>query len=325
MNQPLTTHSMANSCKRKSAFKSQFKVSIIGCGNVGAAAAYALLIDGTPTELVLYNRTIDKAEGLLLDFEHASSIYDDYTKIRATDNFKDCADSQIIVITAGARQKEGETRLDLVEKNKAIFKDMIPKLAKVAPNAILLIVSNPVDVLTYHAWKLSGFPKNRVFGSGTFLDSSRLQFHIAERMCLSPKSVDAYVLGEHGDTSFPVFSSANVAGKPLCDFEDFSCKDAEKSYQETREAAYRIIKDLGYTCYSIGMVIKEIVINVFQNSHVVVPLSTVLEDYYGHSDIALSVPCILGSDGVENVLEVPLNEKEKKQLKKSVDTLKGYL
>jgi L-lactate dehydrogenase len=228
-------------------FKCQFKVSVIGCGNVGAAAAYAMLIDGTPTELVLYNRTIDQAEGLMLDFEHALSLYDDYTRIVATDDYVDCAGSNLIVVTAGARQAEGETRLDLVEKNKAIFADMIPKLAKVAPDAILLIVSNPVDVLTYHAWKLSGFSKNQVFGSGTMLDTARLQFHVSERMCISPKSVEAYVLGEHGDTSFPVFSSANVAGKLLCDFEGFCEKDADACYEDTRQAAYRIINDLGYT------------------------------------------------------------------------------
>jgi len=284
-----------------------------------------MLIDGTPTDLVLYNRSIGKAQGLMLDFEHSLSLYDDYTKIVATDDLAGCKDSNLIVITAGARQKEGETRLDLVEKNKAIFKSMIPELAKAAPDAILLIVSNPVDVLTYHAWKFSGFPKNRVFGSGTFLDSARLQFHIAERMCLNPKSVEAYVLGEHGDTSFPVFSSANVAGKPLCDFDGFCKKDAEACYKDTREAAYRIINDLGYTSYSIGMVITEIMKNVFQDSRLVLPLSTVLEDYYGHSDVALSVPCVLGSDGIEDVVKVPLSEEEQADLKKSVETLKGFL
>lgn len=297
----------------------------MGCGNVGATAAYALLIDGTPTELVLVDRSKEKVEGLALDFEHSMSLYDDYTKVVATDDYADCVGSSVIVITAGAKQKEGETRLDLVDNNKAIFDELIPKLAKVAPDAILLIVSNPVDVLTYHAWKLSGFPKNRVFGSGTFLDSSRLQFHIAERMCISPKSVEAYVLGEHGDTSFPVFSSANVAGKPLCDFGGFCEADAEACYKDTRDAAYRIIHDLGYTCYSIAMVIKEIVLNVFHNSRIVLPLSTVLDDYYGHSDVALSVPCVLGSDGIEDTIEVPLSKKEQGQLKKSVEVLKGFL
>ena len=304
---------------------SNFKVTVVGCGNVGASAAYAMLIDGTPTELTLINRTIDKARGLMLDFEHSLSLYDEYTRITASEDYADCANSNLVVITAGAKQAEGETRLDLVEKNKAIFREIIPKIAKAAPDAILLIVSNPVDVLTYEAWKLSGFPKERVFGSGTLLDSSRLQFHIAEKMCISPKSVEAYVLGEHGDTSFPVFSSASVAGKPLCDFEGFCGETSDKAYEETRDAAYRIIHDLGYTCYSIGMVIKEIAVNIFQNSRIVLPLSTVLEDYYGHSDVALSVPCVLGSSGIEEVIKVPLNEKEQKQLAKSAETLKELL
>jgi L-lactate dehydrogenase len=316
------------SCKNGSKFRCEFKVSVIGCGNVGAAAAYAMLIDGTPTELVLLNRTIDKAEGLQLDLEHSMSLYDDYTKIVAADGRDDyaaCAGSNLIVITAGARQKEGETRLDLIEKNRAIFREMVPKLATAAPEAILLVVSNPVDVLTYEAWKLSGFPRERVFGSGTMLDSARLQFHIAERMCLSPKSVDAYVLGEHGDTSFPVFSSANVAGKLLTDFDSFTDEMAAECYEDTRQAAYRIINDLGYTSYSIGMVITEIMRNVFQNSRIVLPLSTVLEDFYGVRDVALSVPCVLGSGGIEDVIKVPLDEKEQELLAKSAEVLKGML
>lgn len=153
---------MPKVCQIESSFQAKFKVSVIGCGNVGATAAYAMMIDGTPTELVLYNRSFDKAEGLLLDFQHSLS-FSDYTKLTATDKLEDCADSNLIVITAGARQKEGETRLDLVEKNKKIFADMIPKLAEVVPDSILLIVTNPVDVLTYEAIKLSGFPGGACF------------------------------------------------------------------------------------------------------------------------------------------------------------------
>lgn len=315
---------MPRACKIESPFQSQFKVSVIGCGNVGATAAYAMMIDGTPTEMVLYNRSREKAEGLLLDFQHSLSFLN-YTKVTATDDFADCADSHLIVITAGARQKEGETRLDLINKNRKIFADIIPKLAKVAPNSILLIVTNPVDVLTYEAIKLSGFPEGRVFGTGTMLDTARFQFHISERLCLSPKSIDAYILGEHGDSSFPVFSSANVAGKPLMDFEGFDEKAAQECYDETKNAAYRIIHDLGFTCYSIAAVIKEIMVHIFQHSSVVLPLSVRLNDYYGHSDVALSVPCVLGSDGVSEVIKVPLNEKEQQQLSHSVETLKSNL
>lgn len=315
---------MPKECKIKPAFKSEFKVSVIGCGNVGATAAYAMLIDGTPSELVLIDRSKEKAEGLLLDFEHSLSFLP-YTKIKSGDDVSLCANSNLIVVTAGARQQEGETRLQLIDKNRKIFQELIPALVKVAPNSILLIVSNPVDILTYEALKLSGFPKNRVFGSGTMLDTARFRFHIAEKMCLNPQSVQAYILGEHGDTSFPVLSSANIAGKPLTSFDGFDQKMADQCYEETKTAAYRIIHDMGFTCYSIGTVIKEIMSHIFQHSRIVVPLSVELDNYYGHSGVALSVPCILDSDGAVEQIEVPLNDKEREMLKKSVDTLKKLL
>jgi L-lactate dehydrogenase len=304
-------------------FQTKFKVSVVGAGNVGASAAYAMLLDGTPTDLALVDLDGGKAEGIVLDLEHSMSFLS-HTEVTGGDDLELCRDSQLIVVTAGARQKEGETRLDLIEKNRKIFAKMIPKLAEVAPNSILLIVSNPVDVLTYEAWKLSGFPKNRVIGSGTMLDTARLKFHISERLCLNPASIEAFVLGEHGDSSFPVFSSANVAGKALLDFEGFTEKVAADCYEETKTAAYRIINDVGYTCYSIGVVISEIMQAIFEHARIVTPLSVVLEDYYGHSDVALSVPCILDSSGVSETLKVPLDEKELEMLAKSAKVLKGF-
>lgn len=306
------------------AFESNFKVSIIGCGNVGATAAYAILLDGTPTELVLVDRSKEKAEGLMLDFEHSLSFLQ-YTRFTASDDYSACKDSHLIFITAGARQQEGETRLQLIDKNRKIFRDIIPALAKVAPKSILVIVSNPVDVLTMEALKLSGFPQNRVFGTGAMLDTARLRFHIGEKLCVNPQSVDAYILGEHGDSSFPVFSSANVAGKSLFEFEGFTKDTAKHCYEETKNAAYCIIHDLGFTCYSIAVVMREIMRHVFQHSRIVVPLSVRLHDYYGHSDVALSVPCILDSSGVADVIKVPLNESEERMLAKSVETLRGFL
>ncbi len=315
---------MTKACKIESAFKTKFKVSVIGCGSVGATAAYSMLIDGAPTDMVLIDRYRQKADGLKLDFVH-SLPFTDYMRITASDDYAECEDSTLIIITAGARQMEGETRLDLVKKNKAIFKDIIPAVSRIAPDSILLIIANPVDVLTYEALKLSGFPENRVFGSGTMLDTARFQFHISERLCLSPKSVEAYILGEHGDSSFPVYSSSNVAGKSLFDFEGFTRKVAEQCYMDTKEAAYRIINDLGYTCYSIGMVITEIMRAIQDHAKLVVPLSVMLNDYYGHSDVCLSVPCVLDSDGVSDVIKVPLNEEEQNKLAKSVDVLKEFI
>lgn len=315
---------MTKICTPPSHFQSQFKISIVGCGNVGATAAYALLLGGTASELALIDYNKDRAHGLMLDFEHALSFLST-TKVSASDDYASCSNSQLIVITAGAKQAEGETRLQLIQKNSAIFDDIIPKIAKAAPDAILLIVSNPVDVLTYKALKLSKFSKNRVFGSGTMLDTARLKFHISDKLCLNPHSVDAYVLGEHGDSSFPVFSSANVSGKPLLDFEGFDQKMADLCYEETKNAAYRIIHDIGFTCYSIGTVIREIANAIKQNARLVVPLSVLVENYYGVTDVALSVPCVLDGSGVSEFIEVPLNEKEVGQLQNSANVLKGYL
>lgn len=302
----------------------KFKVSIIGCGNVGATIAYSLLTDGTPTDLALVDIDENKAHGLYLDFSHALSFFPN-TKISAAGNYDICADSNLVIVTAGARQEKGETRLDLIQKNRQIFRQIIPQITAAAPNAILLIVTNPVDVLTYEALKISGFPPNRVFGSGTMLDTARLRFHISEKLSLSPTSIQAFVLGEHGDSSFPVFSSANVAGKSLFDFDCFTPEVAEHCYQETKNAAYKIINDLGYTCYSIAMVTKSIMNHLFQNSQAVLPLSVYLDGEYGYQDVTLSVPCVLNQNGISRILEVPLSDQEKTKFAHSVKTIKSYL
>lgn len=299
----------------------RFKVSVVGCGNVGATAAYALLLSGLPTELAFMDISAEKAEGLLLDFEHALSLVP-HTKIEAGTSYEVCRDSDVIVITAGARQKEGETRLQLIEKNRALFQAMIPALNAVAPQSVMLVVTNPVDVLTHEAIRLVGGPRGRVFGSGTMLDTARLRFHIAQKLALNPKSIEAFVLGEHGDSSFPVWSLANVAGKSVFEFEGFTREVADACYQETKNAAYRIIHDLGYTCYSIGVVIREIVQAIADDSHLVVPLSIDLAEEEGPTGVALSLPCVLGRQGVLDVLSIPLNEQEKAALVHSAKVLK---
>jgi len=300
-----------------------FKASIVGCGSVGATTAYCYLLSGSVTDIALVDIDANKAQGLMLDLEHALP-FTPHVRISAGDDFARCSGSNIVIITAGARQKDGESRLDLINKNRAIFTEMIPKLVEAAPDAIYIIVSNPVDVLTYEALKLSGLPWNRVFGSGTVLDSARLQFHISQQIKLHPSSIDAYVLGEHGDTSFPVYSSANVLGKPLVSFDGFSDKIATKCYEETKNAAYRIIHDQGYTCYSIATAIRAITDAIFEDKHQVFPLSVLLNDYYGHSDVCLSVPCVLGRRGIEKLIEIPLSKSEQNDLTKSVNTLKAY-
>lgn len=302
----------------------KFKASIIGCGSVGATTAYSYLLSGTVTDMVLMDSNLARANGLLLDLEH-SLTFTPHLKVSATDDPAQCSDSDLIVVTAGARQKEGGTRLDLIEKNRQIFARLIPALAKAAPDAIFLIVTNPVDILTHEALKLSRLSPNKVFGSGTVLDSSRLQFHISQKLNIHPSSIDAYILGEHGDSSFPVYSSANIAGKPLLDFAGFDQKLAGECYQDTKNAAYRIINDQGYTCYSIATAIREITEAIFEDQHKVFPLSVMLDDYYGHSNVCLSVPVVLGQKGIESVLEIPLNNEEQAQLRYSVDTISHLL
>ena len=302
----------------------KFKVSIIGCGNVGATMAYALLLDGAVTDLAIIDMNKEKAEGILLDLGH-SLPFTSYIKLSGGDDYALCADSDVIIITAGKKQADGESRLDLIQANRAIFEDMIPKIAAAAPNSLLMIVTNPVDVLTYEALRISGFPENRVFGTGTTLDTSRLRFNISEKIHIHPQNIEAYILGEHGDSSFPVYGSANVSGKPLLEFAEFTQEAADQCYDDTKNAAYRIIHDVGYTCYSIATVARELVRNIFNDSRKVFPLSVKLHDYYGVSDVALSVPCVLGRNGIEKIITVPLNETEQAQLKKSAEILAGLL
>lgn len=304
-------------------FQDKFKISVIGCGNVGATAAHTMLLSGVPNELTLIDVNKDRANGLLLDFQHSLSFLP-YVKIDAGSDLKKTAGSDLIVITAGARQQPGQSRLDLIKINRQIFSKIIPELAKHSPDSILLVVSNPVDVLTLESWKLSGFPRERVFGTGTLLDSSRLQYHLSELLKVNPRDIQAFILGEHGDTSFPVWSSANVAGQSVFKFPRFTQKKADQCYLDTRNAAYRIIHDMGFTCYSIAIVIREIMKAIYENSRIVVPLSTVLKGQYGLHDVALSIPCVLSSQGIAETIEVPLSAREKKLLQQSAQTLKGY-
>lgn len=300
------------------------KVSIIGCGKVGMSAAYSLLHRGDVTELVLHGRCIDDIIGEELDLEHGMSFLP-FAHIKATSDYADIAESDIVVITAGAAQKPGETRLDLTAKNVAIMESIIPEVIKYAPDAVILIVSNPVDILTYKAYQLAGLPKGRIFGSGTTLDTARFRFHLSEFLKVNPQSIHAYILGEHGDSSFPAVSSANVGGQPIMSMSGFSEEKVWKAYEKARSAAYKIIESKGATYYGIGTVISHIVSKILRDARSVLPVSVPLHQYQGHSGIALSVPCIVGRNGVEETLEIKLDWEEKRRLEKSVVTLKSYL
>ena len=300
------------------------KVAIIGAGFVGSTAAYACLIEGAASEIALIDVNKEKAEGEAMDLQHGLQFKPN-TKITFGSDYTLCRDSQIVVITAGAHQKPGETRIDLINKNSAIFKEMIPQITEYNKDCILLVVSNPLDVLTYLTFKYSKFSKNKVIGSGTILDTARFRYLLGQHFEVSPNSVHAYIMGEHGDSSFPVWSTANIAGVSLKKFRKYNKKSMDKIYSETKNAAYEVIAKKGATYYAIGLGIAKIVKSILSNQNEVLALSSCLTDYHGVSDICLSVPTIVNRDGIKEHIKMPLNFWERRQLKKSASVIKKVI
>lgn len=299
------------------------KVGIVGLGNVGATAAYALLLHGLVDHLVLYARDKNKAIGEKLDLEHGLTFLEN-SEITATDDFADLSGCNIVMFCAGAAQSPGENRLDLVKKNTVIVEDVVPKIIAAAPQTIIVMVTNPVDVLTYKAAMIAGKP-GRVFGSGTMLDTARFRYHLGEMLDINPRSIHAYILGEHGDSSFPVLSSASVGGQPLNQFPSYSETQALEAFEMAKQAAYNIIQAKGATYYAIGVVISKLVRTILRDNHSVLPVSVPIDNYYGQYNVSLSVPCIIGNDGVEQILKAQLSEREQAAFAKSAETLKSLL
>jgi len=302
----------------------EYKISIIGCGKVGMTTAYSILHDGVVNDLLLVDRNKSKIIGEQLDLEHGLSFLH-HAHIDATDDYANIKGSDLVIITAGVAQRPGDTRLDLANKNLKIIGEVIPKIVQHSPESIILIVSNPVDVLTYKAYQLAGLPKGRIFGSGTTLDTARFRFHLSEFLKVNPRSIHAYILGEHGDNSFPVISSASVGGQPLATIPGFSEERAEKAYSKARDAAYKIIASKGATYYAIGAVVAHISRMVLTDDKSILPVSIPLHGYKDISGIALSVPCIVGRDGVEKILDVKMSWDEKKKLQNAAEVLKKLL
>lgn len=300
------------------------KIAIIGAGFVGSTAAYALLIDGAASEIVLIDVNREKAQGEAMDLQH-SLQFKPHVKVSFGNSYELCKDAEIIMICAGAHQKPGETRIDLVNKNAALFKQMIPQITKHNKDCILLVVTNPLDVLTYLALKYSRFPKSRVFGSGTILDTARFRYLLGEYFGVSPNSVHAYIMGEHGNSSFPVWSAANIAGTNLKRFKGYNKKEMDKIFLKTRNAAYEVIAKKGATYYAIGLGISKIVNSILSDQNEVLALSSYLTNYHGTSDVCLSVPCIVNRDGIKEQILMPLNSMEKKQLRKSASIIRGVI
>jgi len=300
------------------------KVAIIGAGFVGSTAAYALLIGNIPSEIALIDVHKEKAEGEALDLRH-SMQFTSPVKIEFGNDLKLCKDAEIIVITVGAHQNPGETRLDLVQKNAAIFKPLISNIAKYNKDCIIIVVSNPLDVLTYLTLKYSKFKPNRVFGSGTILDTARFRYLLGEYFCVDPSSIHAYILGEHGDSEFPVWSTANIAGVHLSKLKGYNKNRLDEIFKKTKNAAYEIIAKKGATYYAIGLGIAKIVRAILRDHNEVLPVSSLLKNYNGVSDVCLSVPCVINRNGIKQQLILPLDNKEKEDLKKSADIIKNYI
>lgn len=300
------------------------KAAIIGCGFVGAASAFCLMQSGLFSELVLLDADRDKAEGEALDVAHGIPFASPM-KIYAGD-YDDLADAAIIIVTAGANQKPGETRLDLVQKNVGIFRSIIPEIAKRDYQGILLIVSNPVDILTYAAIKLSGMPEHRVIGSGTVLDTARFKYQLGEHLSIDPRSIHAFIIGEHGDSEIAAWSSANVSGIPIhdiCEMRGFyHHEDAMREIAETvKNSAYEIIAKKKATYYGIAMSVRRICEAIVRNEKSILPLSVMLHGQYGLENVVLSMPAIVGSEGVETTVPIELNREEQEKLKQSAQAL----
>lgn len=303
------------------------KAAIVGCGFVGSASAFALMESSLFSEIVLIDADRNRAEGEALDISHGLP-FSKPMQIYAGD-YSDIGDAAVIIVTAGAGQKPGETRLDLVKKNVSIFKSIIPQIAEYNKDGILLIVANPVDILTYAAAKLSGFPENRVFGSGTVLDTARLKYLLGEHLGVDSRSIHAFIIGEHGDSEIAAWSSANVSGVPLNSFCEmrghFQHDEAMRKIAENvKNSAYEIIEKKKATYYGIAMSVKRICEAIVRDEKSILPVSSI-QNTEEISGVALSMPTIVGKNGVEGAVPIKLDEKEMAALKASADTLKEVI
>ena len=301
------------------------KAAVIGCGFVGSATAFTLMQSRLFSELVLLDVNMEKADGEAKDIAHGIPFAGQMKIYAGT--YDDAADAAIIIITAGANQKPGETRLDLVQKNTAIYQSIIPEIVKRDFGGILLIVSNPVDILTYVALKLSGLPGNRVLGSGTVLDTARLKYALGEHLGVDSRSVHSFIIGEHGDSEIAAWSSTNVSGIPLNDFCEmrghFNHDAAMDAIAEkVKNSAYEIISKKQATYYGIAMSVKRICECIVRNERSILPVSAMMHGEYGIEDITLSMPAIVGIGGVETHVPIALSEEEAEKLVESAKKLK---
>lgn len=304
------------------------KVVVIGAGAVGATTAYTLLLGGLFQEIVLIDIRKDKAEGDALDMAHGVSLVKPVT-VTAGD-YSDCRDADIVIITAGAPQKGVETRLDLLKDNVKVFEEIIKDVMKYAPSDVILMpVTNPVDILTYVTYKLSGLPKNQVIGSGTVLDTARLKYMISKKTGVDARNCHTYIIGEHGDSEVAAWSVTNIGGMTMNEFCKYTDRcnlnDLDIMYNEVKNSAYEIIKKKGATYYAIAMAVSRICECIAGDENSILTVSGVFSGEYDIRDVALSVPTKVSGQGIENILEVPFSKEEMKGLRDSAATLSGLL
>ncbi|MGI2297534.1 L-lactate dehydrogenase [Paenibacillus sp. GXUN7292] len=295
------------------------RIVVIGTGAVGSTTAYTLLLRNRMDELVLIDSNAGKAAGDALDMNHGMPFVGGAKVWAGT--YKDCAGADIIIITAGAAQRQGETRIDLLKRNVSIFDSIIEQILPYNQDGILLIASNPVDIMSYFSLKKSNWPAHRVIGSGTLLDSARFRYLIGQHLHIDPRSVHAHIIGEHGDSELPVWSLANLAGTAI----ELSNEVKEELFVQTRDAAYEIIEAKGATYYAIALALDRICTAILQDEGAVLNVSTLLDNYYGVSDVYLGVPCVVDRSGIRKALEIKLTEHEQQLFHKSADKLKEII
>jgi L-lactate dehydrogenase len=307
------------------------KISIIGCGNVGMRYAYALIILGVTRKIILVDINREKLEGEVMDLNHTAPFISP-AEISAGD-YADIENSDLVVITAGKKQTINQTRLDLIKDNVEIYREIIPKITKYAKSSIYLIVSNPVDILTYAAYKFSKRNASEVIGSGTMLDTARFRYLLSKYCKVDSRNVHGYIIGEHGDSEVPIWSSTLIGGVLFDDYCEI-CKNKsicnksiklDKIYNEVRESAYKIIEKKGETSYGIGLSLVRISQAILNDENSILPVSCYLNDYYGINDVYISVPAIINKTGVREIIKLKFNDEEIQKLKSSAQTLKNVL
>jgi L-lactate dehydrogenase len=307
------------------------KVSIIGCGNVGMRFAYALMIRGIARQIVIVDLDRKRLEGEAMDLSHGAPYISPVEVIAG--EYSDIKDSDLVVITAGKKQMPGQTRIDLVRDNVAIYKAMIPEIIKHAPGAILLVVTNPVDILAYAAYKISGKPSGQVMSSGTVLDTARFRYLLSKHCGVDPHNIHAYILGEHGDTEFAVWSKAMIGGVLFTEYCSVCAKSSfcrrqiefDQIYNEVRNSAYQIIERKGETSYGIGLALVRITQAILNDENAILPVSNLVSGYLGVTDVYLSLPAIVNRSGIRQVLNLGLDEKEQAAFKNSAKALKKVI